>query len=131
VWGNAAPSPASRKDAGCGPDDGAGHRGQDLGKRVVVEHPFPFASGDPFERRVDPGEQAADVVGHAGDLACGVVVVADQHLQFGRGFVASVDPARSSGQGVATTPPGSSVRQGPVRRTEPGDRGVPGWDDQK
>jgi hypothetical protein len=28
------------EDPGCGPDADAGHRGQDLGKRVVIEHPL-------------------------------------------------------------------------------------------
>ena len=28
------------QDAGSGPDSDAGHRGQDLGKRVIVEHPL-------------------------------------------------------------------------------------------
>ena len=30
------------EDPGCGPDADAGHRGQDLGKRVDIEHPLDF-----------------------------------------------------------------------------------------
>lgn len=46
------------EDAGCGPDPDAGHRGQDLGKRVCIKHPLDLA-GD----LVTLAEDVAEAVG--------------------------------------------------------------------
>lgn len=46
---------------------------------------------DPFQRRVDLGEQAVQPVRDAGGLAGQVVVVADDHLQLGDRLVLAVD----------------------------------------
>ena len=59
-----------------------------------------FGAQDAFERGVDTGEQATDAVADAGGFRGEVVVVANEHVQFGQGVVVDVDLAQGVRQGA-------------------------------
>jgi hypothetical protein len=53
----------------------------------------------PVPAGVDAGEEAADAVAYSGRFGGKVVVVADQHVEFGQGVVADIDAPQSVRQG--------------------------------
>ena len=60
-------------------------------------------SEDPFEGRVDGGQESADAVADGGGLTGEVVIDADEDLQFRQRLVPGVDPAQGVRQGAGVS----------------------------